>query len=205
MTRPHTKLRVRGPGVCRPAWLWALLGTLLLPGCLYDVWSWEQCDIDPSACAYDDNLTTQSACALKGEPLRVHIGWGEATYAPVEASGHAFKVYYGPQGGSHVYAALRLENPSPEFDRLSAEFEILDDDACVDGWRGDRQGCPPRQVGYRKTILRGKQLQSSGDAIEAAGVTVYHLFWGGDGGDRMTLTVLDACGRVGEDTAVMLP
>ena len=148
-------------------------------------------------------------CDLTG-PLDVEIGYGEFVYTPIQP-GHAFEVTYGPQGGSHVYGAFRLNNPAPEFPELQIMFELLDDDACgepfddVDinnhGWAyseeelGDE--CPPAVVGFRNGVQKRLPVAGPDGAIEQAGIIIFHVFYGGGEEDRVRLSVRDECGRVG--------
>ena len=183
---------------------------ICLVGCVHDIWSWDDIVIDPLNQNYG-SFQLDPTCQRTG-PLDLEIGYGESAFTSLP-DGHQFKVYYGPQGGSHVYGALRVNDPALDFPHLEVVFRLVDDDACASkngggvfggedkspAWarRDDskRAGCAPRLVGFRHGVLGPKLKTSASGAVEEAGITVFHDDYGGGGADRITLSVRDPCGR----------
>lgn len=190
----------------------ALAGLLCisLAACMPDIWSWDDVVIDPLTQNYG-SFQLDPSCKRAGA-LDLEIGYGEAAFTPL-LDGHQFKVYFGVQGGSHVYGALRVNDPALEFPHLEVVFRLVDDDACASKngsgvfggedlsptWarREDskRASCAPRLVGFRHGVLGPKLKTTASGAVEEAGITVFHDEYGGGGADRITLSVRDPCGR----------
>ncbi|MEE2779391.1 MAG: hypothetical protein VYE15_02630 [Myxococcota bacterium] len=197
-----------------------VLCVLLWAGCLPDVSEWSGELLDPlKGLGYENGFELDPSCELTGE-LDVEIGTGELVFESI-TEGHRFHVVYGPQGGSHVFGALRLNNPALEFPRLEVVFQLLDDDACIEmEERGDfyrsaegdshwefpawayteeerARDCWPVVAGFRHGLIREPWQINSDGGVEAAGIFVFHRYYGGGGANRARLSVRDPCGRVG--------
>lgn len=190
--------------------LLCLSSSLLSAGCLPDVWSWEDDLLDPLDSPYSSGgFQIDPTCELTG-PLELELGYGELVFNTLP-EGHVFKVTFGAQGGSHVYGALRLNNPAPDHPSLEVVFELLSDEDCgpvfdeVDvaalGWAYSEEEleeeCPPQRTGFRHGLLRPPLYTTEDGAVEAAGIIIFHTLYGGGGGERVRLSVRDPCGRVG--------
>jgi len=181
--------------------------TLLLVGCFPAVWEWEP-DISSSLRYISEDFELPIECE-RDDPLELEIGYGENAFIPMP-EGHTFKVYYGLQGGSHVYLGMRIKNPETTHPIQVVTLELLDDDRCAvardspgpgpepaPGDAGVDGACMPYVVAQdRGTVDATKHLNARGE-FEDAGILVQHSWndYGGGSEDRARLTVRDQCGR----------
>jgi hypothetical protein len=174
------------------------------------------CDLDRFAC--DEDLSTfelDPTCDLTGD-LTVIAGDGEGQFETL--SGNDFpKIHFGPQGGSHAFVGIRVENADLErYDRLKVAIEFLHAqtfpyDSCsglgfepVAGAENSKTCWRP--FGDRELVLGHKQpIQTDTDgAVQEHGILVF-LDWGLGEKQRLDITVSDPCGRTGVAVHVTNP
>ena len=125
---------------------------------------------------------------------------------------HEINVYFGIQGGSHFFAGVRILNGSLDHSAFEVVLEVFDDDTCArsertpaepQDWLPDAQlpdrDCPPTHAAYRYGILGSDGSTNADGYIEDYGLFVIHenRYYGGEGSDRLRLSVRDPCGRIG--------
>lgn len=200
-----------GPRLCR-----ALLPALLALGgaCQMDV----PCNHDLVGC---ENTTALFAldpnCPLTG-PLQVTLGSGTESFTELPPNALP-AIEHGPQGGTHSFLAVRVENPVPSrlgsaAERLKVDFLLAREvpgaceqrDGITDGVTVEEAGatyCAHRQVS--RTVVMGARapLRMVDGHVEELSM----LFqWSPPTTGRWALsaTVTDPCGRTGTDKSVQV-
>ncbi len=152
-------------------------------------------------------------CTLTG-PLNVQIGQGDAAFTPLP-EGVFPTLHHGPQGGEHMFLAVRVEGPEAEtVTSIEATFEVRrlePEGVCTPPLRGfspvDVPGHGPicSYVGKDRSVVLGVRspLRRDGSAIEEFGLVLVggyqpNAWWVG-------VTVRDQCGRTGTDAVWHMP
>lgn len=124
------------------------------------------------------------------EPLVVALGQGEGAFEPF-GPGEIPGIYYGSQGGQHLFGALRLENPDPDHSLFRCRFSYLAP--------GGDAGLS--EVAERVLVFQGGDAEPlEGGGLELASVL---LRLPDDPSEvvgdtnRLELVVEDSCGRRG--------
>jgi hypothetical protein len=148
---------------------------------------------DPLPC--EGELEVVEDCPLMDD-LKVAIGKGLTTYTPLEP-GQQPPISFtgGGQGGGegqHLDLGFAVDNWSPDYPSVQVQYEIL---GCDGG-----PGCEPTQsYGATSCVVSPEDLVETGDGVEASGVRLRFTDWPGaeEGARAVSMTVVDACGRVG--------
>lgn len=103
-------------GLRGAATLVILAGLALIPACTCQ--GFDRCEEDQFGCdAGTDAFVLDSSCTLTGE-LTVKLGYGQSAYVGL-AAGELPKLVGGPQGGTHSFLGVRVENASLDvYDKL---------------------------------------------------------------------------------------
>ena len=177
----------------------------LAMGCFPNVWEWEP-DLSDGLGYASTDYELEVVCE-RPDPLEIELGHGEFFFTPM-AEDLVFRVYFGLQGGTHVFGALRIRNPELTHPLLEVTFELLDDDECsvappdsdppADPPADQDEGCPPLRTGYRHGLMNATRFLNDAGQMEEAGLLIFHDIehYGGGTADRVRLTVRDQCGRV---------
>ena len=150
---------------CRLAlslWLIAALSS----GCFPDIWTWEA-DLDDGLDYFQDE-GLQIECT-RPDPLEIELGYGELFFMPMPED-HVFEVIFGLQGGTHVFAGLKILNPEVEHPMVEVLFELLDDDACQEIDEGDSE--PTRYDTLLITDFSLDELVTGSAGADICGVVV---------------------------------
>lgn len=170
----------------------------LLTGCLPDVWSFAECDLDPELCSDDTGWTTVSDCA-RSDPLQVQIGEGETEFTPLKDGDkpplHFASSGQGP-GVRHVFIGVRIANPDTAHVKFRADFRATAYGPCygeTDGAvnRDGKQVCPQDS---KRVAIFGQSVQPGPDGSVAK--TGFRLVIEGEP-KTLAVTVEDLCGRKG--------
>lgn len=169
----------------------------LLPGCGYDVWSFDSCAIDPESCSSGGGWQIVPGCDT-GQPLQVHVGHGDAGFVAFD-DGTAPHVYdaSGAQGSSthHVLAGVRIEQPTPGHARFLVTVQ-----ACSPGYRSSYDpiampGAPTctGAVSETQLVLQNSLIAQADGSLQRGNVRVFVQgppLW-------LALRVQEECGREG--------
>jgi hypothetical protein len=79
----------------------------------------DPCELDSIACRTPSGFEIDTEC-MSTEPLEVAIGQGADAFEPVDVP----EVHYGSQGGRHLFAAIRVENPDLEHATFQAFIQL---------------------------------------------------------------------------------
>lgn len=144
----------------------------------------DPCADDANACSDGGALEIDPSCELTGT-LDLELGEGDGMFRSL-APGEEPELIMGLQGGVHMVLGVGIDNPSPEhlaFEvqaMLSAEIE------------GEIQSLAERTVVYD-----GVLVDYDAGRAELLDLVVIPDFWPEDGRRWISVTVTDACGRVG--------
>lgn len=103
-------------------------------------------------------------------------------------------VYDGTQGGHHMFLAVRVDNASPDYPMLRVDLEAgLDDPE-----RCDVPDCDPWISTAQRELVLGPDLPLANDGtMTQAGLLLVLSLWPEEYERRVTLQVVDPCGREG--------
>ena len=121
------------------------------------------------------------------DALVLALGAGEDAYQEL-APGQTPPLELGPQGGQHVWLALRVENPSPN--PTSIEMALLADEMLC-------EGCGWRQVGGWRRELQDPRAIGDDGPVVWVGLQLILSQWDADLGRQFTVEAADHCGRRG--------
>lgn len=162
----------------------ALSLALAMTGCVYDTWGFGTCVTDPGLC---DPLDLELAKTCDdSSPLTVELGHGETSFISFADDPYPNAVA-GPQGGSHLFAALRIDG-AVKNRKLRGEFWAFETDAdhpCED----DPSYCDAPTTAVRTFLLPSESVDSN------RRLTVLGLFVYGSWGNFARVRIIDECGR----------
>lgn len=184
------------------AWLLAFVATTQLTGffCVREPEDPEPCEMDPLGCVPPEELELDPDCT-RADPLVVHLGQGESTYAPL-ISGPA-EVHYGFQGGQHLFLGVAVDNPELDSPGLEITFSIRGSLECpLEAAAGE---CTEWfQFGKRTLVVADPSLWAvSGGTLVTSGYLVVldedPTWWAYERWGRVDVQadVRDACDRKG--------
>ncbi len=147
-------------------------------GCFPNVWEWEP-DLDDRLGYADIDYELEVVCE-RPDPLEIELGYGEFFFTPM-AEEHDFRVYYGLQGGSHVFGALRINNPELVHPTVEVIFELLDDDKCAPQEPETAPMDPPQaHNGYSVLLIRDISTEINGTGTPGADICGVAVDCGGE-------------------------
>lgn len=164
------------------------------------------CDDDVLAC--DDNepsFELDPSCSADEQAGSIEIvagaGDGEGGFRALSPD-EVPDIHFGAQGGMHMWTGFQIRNPNLErsLHRITFVVEYCPSDkpcTVADSWATGEE-----EVSTRVLVLDDATLRETGEGwLELRDVLLF-LAPGHDGsegaGQRMTVTVEDVCGRVGE-------
>lgn len=141
----------------------------------------DPCAQDAFDCREDDDLPIDANCTIT-EPLAVEVGQGRGRFESFTRD-EAPEMHYGVQGGAHLFAAVRVENPDPDHLAFRFEFELH-------GPSYDA-GSELRLETSRSVVVSDAELDAAGRFEQTGLVLLSH------GAERglLRVTVTDSCGR----------
>jgi len=155
----------------------------------------DPCDQDPFHCGSGDEFALAPSCELTGS-LAVVFGEGTADLEPF-IDGMEPLVHTGPQGGHHLCLGLRVDDPALDYPQLKLVFdaELNDPERCADS---DDPACDPWINSAHRELVLGPDLPLD-DAldVEQTGIILILSIWPDDLERRVSLDVVDPCGREG--------
>lgn len=162
------------------------LGLLLLTACpLFGGRSGDDpCNDDANACGNGGVLELDATCELD-DVLRLQLGEGEGEFTML-APGAEPELVSGLQGGVHMVLGVGIDNPSP--DHLAFEVAVT---LTIDA-EGESEF-----LGERTVVYDGNLVQFEAGRAELINLVVIPEYWPTSGRRWISMTVTDACGRVG--------
>ncbi len=150
------------------------------------------CEDDVLGCeSNEDEFEFDPSCSLTG-PLELALGEGETEFRPL-GEGEAPHLYFGFQGGQHVWSAVRVLNPATDYPKLQVDITLsycsVDDCSDPSSWQVDntRRLVPDETT---MTVTEEGWFEQTRMLVLAYGYST-----GGQG--RLEVTVTDPCGRQG--------
>lgn len=176
----------------------ALALATALVGCEYDVWSFDDCELDPESCVQTDEGWKTYSCAIQ-EPLQIELGEGDLAFLPLAAGSlpqpHLATGFQGG-GSAHVFGGVRIKNPDPVHRRFRLEFTTCSGDVEGDASAGERASSTCKAYLRTRLAVVGQSMAQSADgSLSRAGIQVFlqgELHW-------IALQVQDECGRTATD------
>ncbi len=158
------------------------------------------CELDRVGCEAPDetNFYLASCPDDVTGALEVEIGSGETSFGAF-ADGAGPFVHHGPQGGQHVFMAVRVNNARLDVSpRLKLTFYLGQGD-CVDS--GEAGPSCPVKLGARTLVLGGTGYTvhtNAAGAVEESGLVVFVEIPDSTLPGLVAVTVEDQCRRAGE-------
>lgn len=140
-----------------------------------------------TGCAEPSPDLPRSGGCETDDALVLTLGAGETDYQDL-ALGQTPPLEFGPQGGQHVWLALRVENPSPN--PTSLDVVLLADEMLC-------EGCDWRQVGGWQRTLPDPRSMSDDRPPVWVGLQLILSQWNAGLERRFTVEAADHCGRLG--------
>lgn len=153
----------------------------------------DPCNDDANACGAGGVLEFDASCELE-DVLQLELGEGEGTFTTL-APGAEPELTSGLQGGVHMVLGIGVDNPSQDHLAFEVQVELsVDED-------GERE-----PLGDRSVVYDGNLVQFEAGRAELINLVVIPDVWPDTGRRWISVTVTDACGRVGTvDHAVDAP
>lgn len=144
----------------------------------------DPCSDDANLCANGGALEIDASCELV-DNLDLDLGEGDGMFRTL-APGEAPEMVMGLQGGVHMVLGVGVDNPSA--DHLAFEVAVMLS-AEVDG--------EVEPLGERTVVYDGALVEYDAGRAELLNLVVIPDFWPDEGRRWISLTVTDACGRMG--------
>ena len=136
------------------------------------------CELDRVGCEAPDETDFYLASCPPDvtDPLEVEIGSGEASFGAFAAGAGPF-VHFGPQGGQHVFMAVRVKNARLDVSpKLKLEFYLGQGACAVDAVLPQTIPSCSVNLGSRKLVLGGTGYAlhtNTEGAVEESGLVVF--------------------------------
>lgn len=140
------------------------------------------CNDDANACGNGGVLEIDATCELD-DMLQLQLGEGEGEFTML-APGAAPELVSGLQGGEHMVLGVGIDNPSPDHLAFQVDVSL--------GAEGESEF-----LGERTVVYDGNLVQFDAGRVELINLVVIPEFWPTSGRRWISITVTDACGRVG--------
>lgn len=158
------------------------------------------CDRDVLGCEDGGDFDFAADCELEGS-LEIALGQGETEYQALEPLEEP-TVYEGAQGGRHMFLALAVSNPAPDYPRL----QVLLEAGLNDPERCDQSDCDPwASTGRRELVLEPDFPEAEDEPMTQAGLLLVLSLWSTEYERRVTLEIVDQCRREGAVEHIIPP
>lgn len=149
------------------------------------------CEDDLTACSNDTSKFVEDpTCELTGE-LEVTLGEGQDSFSAL-APGQEPEIYFGAQGGQHMWLGVRVDNPAPDRPLLKVRVSMEYCDADCENpasWVGDN---------VREIVADESTLTTTGAGqLEVTGILAQIFNWELGSSRRIEMLVTDPCSRQG--------
>ncbi len=158
----------------------ALIGCPLFGGGSGD----DPCADDANNCGNGGALEIDASCELD-DTLDLQLGQGDGEFQALAPSATP-EFVTGLQGGFHMVLGIGIDNPSEEHLAFEVQVTLI----------SERDG-EMEPIGERTVVYGGSQVGFEAGRAELLDLVVIPDFWPEEGRRWISVSVTDACGRIG--------